>query len=75
MTNRFAAKCTSCSGRVAARAGVLSGSKRQGWSVRHADCSGEAAEPTWKQRYGRCEDAPCCGCCGVGDGSYWDGGY
>ena len=18
---------------------------------------------TWKQRYGRCEDAPCCGCC------------
>ncbi len=19
---------------------------------------------TYKQRYGRCEDAPCCGCCG-----------
>ena len=29
---------------------------------------------TWKQRYGRCEDAPCCGCCGTGS-SYWDGGY
>ena len=20
---------------------------------------------SYKQRYGRCEDAPCCGCCGV----------
>ena len=20
-------------------------------------------ERTWKERYGRCEDAPCCGCC------------
>lgn len=20
---------------------------------------------SWKQIYGRCEDAPCCGCCGV----------
>lgn len=22
-----------------------------------------APATTWKQRYGRCEDAPCCGCC------------
>lgn len=21
-------------------------------------------EPTYKQLHGRCEDAPCCGCCG-----------
>lgn len=25
--------------------------------------SGYRPEATWKQRYGRCEDAPCCGCC------------
>lgn len=25
----------------------------------------------WKQKHGRCEDAPCCGCCGPqGDGGY-----
>jgi len=31
---------------------------------------------TWKQRYGRCEDAPCCGCCG-GYESYssYEGNY
>ena len=38
-----------------------------------------------KRKYGRCEDAPCCGCCGPqGDGDYYgtsvmesamDGGY
>jgi hypothetical protein len=71
MTNRFAGKCADCGGRVAAQSGVLTGSQRKGWSVRHAD--GECgAEQTWKQRYGRCEDAPCCGCCGTGSG-YWSG--
>jgi hypothetical protein len=27
--------------------------------------SGSQSEPSYKQRYGRCEDAPCCGCCGT----------
>ena len=26
--------------------------------------AGYKRERTWKERYGRCEDAPCCGCCG-----------
>ena len=29
-----------------------------GKSVTHVD------NRTYKQQYGRCEDAPCCGCCG-----------
>lgn len=27
---------------------------------------------TYKQRYGHCEDSPCCGCCGPqGDGDFY----
>ncbi len=28
---------------------------------RHTEC---AEHLTYKQQHGRCEDAPCCGCCG-----------
>ena len=28
-------------------------------------------EPSYKEVYGRCEDAPCCGCCG----NYEEDGY
>ena len=32
----------------------------------------ERAASEFKQRHGRCEDAPCCGCCGPqGDGDYY----
>ena len=24
------------------------------------------AQPSYKEQHGRCEDAPCCGCCGGG---------
>ena len=50
-----------------------------------ACATGIPRENTHKQRTGRCEDAPCCGCCGPqGDGDYYgysameaamDGGY
>lgn len=34
-----------------------------------------AAYRTFKSRNGRCEDAPCCGCCGPqGDGDYYGTG-
>lgn len=37
----------------------------------HAACA-DGGELSYKQRYGRCEDAPCCGCCGPqGDGDYY----
>lgn len=44
-------------------------SKRPGIVVDNAeealiDTRAPNREMTYKQRYGRCEDAPCCGCCG-----------
>lgn len=42
---------------------------RLGTQVQHAEWTdddyarGHSATQTWKQRHGRCEDAPCCGCC------------
>jgi len=38
----------------------------------HVECNGEPREQTYKERYGRCEDAPCCGCCGI---DLYGGGY
>lgn len=72
-TNRFRARCAGCAGPVAPRAGVLRG-RRGAWRVYHLAC--DDAEPgvvvietsggTFIQnRAGRCEDAPCCGCCTI----------
>ncbi len=70
--NRYPAPCATCGARVPANGGTL---ERAGgrWTVRHLEChaSGRAEVITvrtagWtgtRNRHGRCEDAPCCGCC------------
>jgi len=72
--NRYPGNCRVCGGRVARNAGSLE--KLGGrWTVAHLDCArtGEAEVVTFhspttgwtgtQNRRGRCEDAPCCGCC------------
>lgn len=74
MVNKYPAKCAKCGNHVPAKGGVLTGSRRDGWSVQHLACaaSGQSevvetvlssGEVLTQNRRGRCEDAPCCGCC------------
>jgi hypothetical protein len=70
--NRYAGTCAVCSTRVAARAGTL---RRVGaaWTVAHLACASGSPQvyevrtsSGWtgtRNVRGRCEDAPCCGCC------------
>ena len=74
MTNKYAGNCVYCGARVPARGGNLF--KKDGrWVVAHLAC-GDAESPQVIEYYspstgfrgtrnakGRCEDAPCCGCC------------
>jgi hypothetical protein len=72
MKARFAGRCRECGGAVDVGDDVRWLGRGKG--VVHAafDCTGEDNR-TWKQRYGRCEDAPCCGCCGPNlYGGGWD---
>ena len=74
MTNRYPGKCLYCGGHVAVNAGncFKRGAK---FVVAHLACN-DAKSPRvisiyspvsgnfWTQNSrGRCEDAPCCGCC------------
>jgi hypothetical protein len=73
MVNKFKSICAECGAPVPAQGGTLTreGSK---WVVRHLAC-GEGRGPQvhyvrtssgWegsRNVNGRCEDAPCCGCC------------
>lgn len=75
MKSKFAGTCAAC--RTRFPAGTLIDYDRRGARGRkasHVDCDGEAGERpimeittasgTFYQRAGgRCEDAPCCGCC------------
>ncbi len=72
--NRYAAKCATCRNRVPSRGGSLT--KINGrWVVRHLDCSSEGRPKVMtigiggntyiRNTSGRCEDAPCCGCCSI----------
>ena len=75
MVNRYPGKCHYCGGHVAARAGKCWRPKGAGlFVVAHLACdeSGEAkviefaTSSGWRgtrNARGRCEDAPCCGCC------------
>jgi hypothetical protein len=74
MVNKYAANCAGCGARVPANGGVLVGSRRTGWSVFHLACKASgrsevvetvlsSGEVLTQNRRGRCEDAPCCGCC------------
>lgn len=69
--NRYAAACSRCGNRVPAQGGMLERTE-DGYAVRHTVCSfapsvvafrfGSGATVMQNAR-GRCEDAPCCGCC------------
>lgn len=57
---RYPGRCADCGGGIHAGETIRKARGRRGYA--HAEC--EAHEPTYKERHGRCEDAPCCGCCG-----------
>lgn len=65
---KYAGVCTDCG------AHLNVGEPARWYGKGKVYCAGEhkgssSSEPerelTWKEKYGRCEDAPCCGCCGV----------
>jgi hypothetical protein len=75
--NRFPAICVRCLNEVPPNCGSLINKERGRWSVACGECialdtpqsyaittwDGENANFTYRNRNGRCEDAPCCGCC------------
>ena len=70
-TNRYAANCAGCGTRVPPKGGTLRKVGRR-WVVEHLSCEdGKNAvfevriggNSFTRNRSGRCEDAPCCGCC------------
>jgi hypothetical protein len=60
MTARRNSDCPSCHGPIR-RGDTIT---KQGRYYVCAACADGGREPTYKQQHGRCEDAPCCGCCG-----------
>lgn len=73
MTNRYRGVCSVCGGTVPANGGTC---YRQGrrWAVKHLACAASGEPEVYTVRFssgatmtqnrrGRCEDAPCCGCC------------
>ena len=73
--NRYPGGCRECGGRVEAGAGRIAGKVGNRWTVAHLSCAeaGEAAvmvieiggNEYTRNRNGRCEDAPACGCCTI----------
>jgi len=73
--NKYPGRCCKCGARVEANAGKLAGRDGNRWTVAHLSCDavGEAAvmvveiggNEYTRNRNGRCEDAPCCGCCSI----------
>lgn len=71
--NKYAGNCSVCGATVPANGGTL---RRRGraWLVAHTACDRGRPAVTvarfnsggsvWQNVRGRCEDAPCCGCCG-----------
>lgn len=73
MVNKFAGQCVHCLGRVPANGGSLFRVGRR-WVVAHLACEKRqgpavvvtrfsSGEEVFRNVNGRCEDAPCCGCC------------
>jgi hypothetical protein len=73
--NRYPAICAYCNGKVPANGGTMRRNAAGNTEVAHLSCKA-AGRPavhnmyspvtgnSWTQnRAGRCEDAPCCGCC------------
>jgi hypothetical protein len=67
MTARYRGTCTTCGAAIARGTEIVWAGRgltyHAGQCADHHDADATPAERTWKQRYGRCEDAPCCGCC------------
>ena len=72
MTNRYKGYCAGCGQKVVAHGGTLK--KVNGvWEVRHLSCEdGNGVDVITtsggtftRNSNGRCEDAPCCGCCTI----------
>lgn len=63
---KFPGHCRACGVALAKGADAQWAGKGQIFCAR--ECKDEtgvgASDLTWKERYGQCEDAPCCGCCG-----------
>jgi hypothetical protein len=80
--NQYAGECTGCGVQVPAGRGILTG-RRRAWQVWCAGCAEEAVPAGAEEgsgsgggraeQRGRCEDAPCCGCCDTGSGSGYVG--
>jgi len=71
--NKYAGTCAFCKGPVPAKGG-RTWKFRGGWYVAHLACHADKAprvitavfssgESIIQNSNGRCEDAPCCGCC------------
>lgn len=79
MTNRYAARCDVCGCRVPARGGNIIRRPEGGWRITHLACLDETGNEKanavvdiviggrhyTRNARGRCEDAPCCGCCTI----------
>lgn len=62
ITLKYPAKCADCGSELPA------GTKAKWYGkgrVYGLECHTKERELTHKEKYGQCEDAPCCGCCGV----------
>ena len=75
MTNRYPGRCYYCGGTVEAHAGRC-WKKGRRWLVAHLDCADDlkarvnvfrfsSGKEFIRNSAGRCEDAPCCGCCTI----------
>ncbi len=73
--NKYQGRCHYCGSTVPARGGQLLGKRGGRWAIAHLACndSGQAqvsevyfpstGNRIFQNTRGRCEDAPCCGCC------------
>jgi len=78
MTNRYPTKCGKCGKSVPAGKGIVARVGRR-WVGRCNGCAGSgrgverargvvvtrfsSGDEVYRNYHGRCEDAPCCGCC------------
>jgi hypothetical protein len=76
LRNRYAGRCQSCGEYVRPRAGnLVKDEEGKRWLVYHLKCNAATESVSneiitsggtfYRNRKGRCEDAPCCGCCTI----------
>jgi hypothetical protein len=74
MLNKYPGTCAICNNTVPANGGRLQKRGRI-WLVTHLSCTAESGAGVhtfrtsggtfYRNKRGRCEDAPCCGCCTI----------